>query len=804
MNSLRALSCLITVLFLVGLACVDSASAQPLAAKLSTYDTYFSAQSTIVVQSGDLNLDGIPDVVFGTANDVQWAAGDGLGGFLAPQVVVGLAGTQFLTLADMDGDADLDVLLMQTNGDTHWVENDLPNGFGAAVFVGPGSGEAPRGVVAGDVTGNGLRDVVAAFVQDAFLFPQTSAGTFGPPQPYSSPAPPIFGVAVGAIGGNATDDVLLTSPNQALVFLDGNLNAPISSSIIGHWGPTLADFDNDGCLDLVTTNLAGAGTSGLSLGDCTGAFISPTPLMSNPHGVTSLAATSDENGFLDVVTLPGLSASSLRVHRRDGLGFTGEVLEHLVPSTLRSGAAADLGGDGLDELLLPATAGVIVLRPRSTGEYRAPRPLGETPSRTSVLADLNGDGLSELISAGGDGFFSVEIRAGLGNGAFGPSALYDGGFSVPTDLAVLDLNQDGRVDIVVGRNGPNLLYLYQTPAGTFGSPVLSTFFCSPTQVLAADVTGDGNADLLVGCTDSNEVRLLDPSGATTSLVTSVQSLVATRVGDLDGDGLLDVVVADATNAQAGQVNVLRSLGGGQFQALPGVTAIPGNLRGLALADVNGDGLVDLVTGTALGEIRWYPGSGGGLFGPAAGATHAPVVVGGLAAGDLNGDGLADVVVSDLGTSSVASLQTLLSTGSGALDPATQHPVPRRILQLRLSDVDGDGALDVLYSDSVAVGFVRNETLDPPSDRRGDCNDDGSFGLPDAIAALQFLFQFGSVVCEDACDVDDSGTLNLLDPILLLQYLFQGGAPPNGVSGCRPDLTPDGLAPCPGSIGCPTP
>ena len=78
--------------------------------------------------------------------------------------------------------------------------------------------------------------------------------------------------------------------------------------------------------------------------------------------------------------------------------------------------------------------------------------------------------------------------------------------------------------------------------------------------------------------------------------------------------------------------------------------------------------------------------------------------------------------------------------------------------------------------------------------RGDCNDDGSFDIGDAVFLLASLFVMGPFPsCDDACDANDDGLLNIADAVYKLAALFSMGPPPPPPHpGCGVDPTADGL------------
>lgn len=158
---------------------------------------------------------------------------------------------------------------------------------------------------------------------------------------------------------------------------------------------------------------------------------------------------------------------------------------------------------------------------------------------------------------------------------------------------------------------------------------------------------------------------------------------ALAIGDLDEDGLQDVVVA---NLFLGQVSALLSLGDGRLRLSGSYPAGPGGaLFGLALADVNGDGHEDILIANQGGGVLL--GGGDGRFTPGGAYPGAPVAV---AAGDLNGDGKVDL----LALSAVGALALLPGAGDGTFGQGPIYYAGEGPQALLVQDLDRDGALDV--------------------------------------------------------------------------------------------------------------
>ncbi len=226
------------------------------------------------------------------------------------------------------------------------------------------------------------------------------------------------------------------------------------------------------------------------------------------------------------------------------------------------------------------------------------------------------------------------------------------------------------------------------------------------RVLVVDANVDGHLDVVAisacadyRCEDSLGVLLGDGTGGFGSLfpMTPGGSLAYAASEDLDRDGVSDVVVVDVYS-QNYRILVYRGDGQGGFQS-PLITAVSPRPSGLLLADVNGDGNVDLLTTAGLGEtLRVWLGAGTGVFAsPSVMPTNGHP--GALVAGDFDGDGDLDLAVAttaNCGPHSCDSrgVEFLVGDGTGSFVHRSSFPTPFYVESLVAVDLDQDQDLDV--------------------------------------------------------------------------------------------------------------
>jgi FG-GAP-like repeat len=279
--------------------------------------------------------------------------------------------------------------------------------------------------------------------------------------------------------------------------------------------------------------------------------------------------------------------------------------------------------------------------------------------------------------------------------------------------ALADLDGDASLDLVVSNDRPDKKVIYLNdgrgnfrPAGTFGRPEWSTRY-----ITVADLNGDGRPDIIVANRSSNPekpvpcfVCLNDGKGGFPSEIPlPTQSATIIVAADLDGDGKIDLFVP---HRDGGQSLILWNDGTGKFPAAP-VPVGPkvSNARAAAAADIDSDGIIDLVVGDAKTGMFIYRGTGKRAFEepfPIGEKSGAPYSIG---VADMNRDGKPDIVVGRqeargsvfFNRGTVAQkfdfAETPWGDGLGA------------VYGLAVGDLDGDGWPDIVAARSEAPNGI---------------------------------------------------------------------------------------------------
>ena len=685
--------------------------------------------------TADFNQDGKPDIAVvqsdGTLNILLNNGSGGLSApvsYLNPNYSSSYIGQGFA--ADINNDGYADVVAFDSSNNALIIFLNQKNGtFGAAQTLALSTAYGYVSSMAlGDVNGDGSPDIVTISYN---LNGQNSST-----------------IAIQTYLGTGTGT--FESPTSALT-QTATIAAQVQIPTNG--GITLGDLNKDGHLDIAadleeqTSQDAGVIVATFALGNGDGAFapinvhnpvsvpVTPPPglpfLIFNTAGVqiTDLNKDSDNDLAID-------SAGELYVALGNGSGGFGAATVNSNIGGSNQIIYADVNGDGIPDLV-QENGTLNIWIGKGDGTFSIPvngnRYIDDSGgSQTMVLADFTGDGNTDIAQLGGD-YKQVSIFAGNGKGAYqGALALVSTTDPSPYPLG-LDLEAAGDI---VGNGFTDPLFVDDTEAAAYivsalsdgkggftyktalGSSAVSNL--AYIQPITADFNGDGKQDMLIaGIKGTLSVALSNGDGTfQNSVPLALPALDCevnyAAVGDLNGDGNIDIVVAYPGDAACGGTGsepsgyfVALGKGNGTFTT-PVFTAAGNELYSVALADFNLDGNLDLVLndepfdGSGSFGISLLSGNGDGTF--ATGTTVYPnFMVSQVIAADYNQDGKPDLILLTEGESSdtnpldTAGIILVPGNGDGTFGSSDEIGTNNFFLNGSLTDVNNDGIPDLVVA-----------------------------------------------------------------------------------------------------------
>ena len=436
-------------------------------------------------------------------------------------------------------------------------------------------------------------------------------------------------------------------------------------------------------------------------------------------GATAATVTSATASSLSVVVPAGATAQSVSVlntannliafedsmfvpiytntnYINDSLNFKPAV--NFVTTTAAShpytAAIGDINGDGKPDLVVnnrDSNTISLFINGAITGNinngsftlYAKYNTLGE-PNNIK-LADIDGDGKLDIIAAhNGSFYFSVfrntTVSAAATSFATRSDIVVSGAYPINSVAGFADFDGDGKTDVVVTLPAMNAIGVMRntSSSGTisFTSSVSVAVGSVPTGICIADFDGDGKSDIatansgynattsVYGGNNASVVRNMSTPGtlsfASAATLSTGSGPIDITAADIDGDKKPDLLV---TNINDGTFSVLRniatagSITSSSFSAKVDFTTGTG-ATGIATADLNGDGKLDVVVSNYDGSIAMFRNTatvGAFSFAPktvyAAGALPTTVTI-----GDLDGDGYPDVVVGNQGSNTISVIK----------------------------------------------------------------------------------------------------------------------------------------------------
>ncbi len=343
-----------------------------------------------------------------------------------------------------------------------------------------------------------------------------------------------------------------------------------------------------------------------------------------------------------------------------------------------------------------------------------------------AIGDVNGDGHPDIVTAN-SGYDNVTVLLGTGTGAFelgipySVSTVGEPNGTQPVSVALGDVDGDGHPDIVTADSGTTteglawgVSILTNKGDGSFGTPRVLPAGANPLSVALGDLDGDGVADIVTANGGAEAPVALfsrDDFAAPVSLGGGAQMVpVFVTLSDVDDDGLLDVVTANNSyDAVSIYLNV-----GGTLSSLPVVLSNDINYaESAALGDVNGDGLTDIVASMGGANMAglWLGTGNGAFIWSSNYELYTDEYPTAISLGDFNDDDYLDIVTANGGTDDVT---VLLGNGDATFGYPFAFATGSMPMSLGIADFDADNRLDIVTANagSEDISVLLNTTVQP--------------------------------------------------------------------------------------------
>jgi FG-GAP-like repeat/IPT/TIG domain/FG-GAP repeat len=617
-----------------------------------------------------------------------------------------------IAIGDLDGDGKSDLATVNVNANTVSVlrNTSIRGSIGTGSFTAKvdfTTNFAPQSLAIGDLDGDSKPDLVTAnhssstvsVIRNTATNGSIGTSSFAPKIDFTTGKNP-YAVAIGDMDGDGRPD--LATANYGSNTLSILRNTSISGNIsIGSFASkvdfttgiypqsiAIGDLDGDGKPDLVVGNNISFTVSVIRNADLPPIITTFSPMSAKPGDAVILTGTNFNTIPTNNIVFFGATRATVTAATATSITVNvpiGATYAHI--TLLNTGTSlAVYSLSKFTPTYSPAKTTITATDFQAKQDFNT----GASPF-SMTIGDLDGDGKSDLVVANANSntvsvYRNTSISGSIGNGSFASKIDFTTG-GYPRSVAIGDLDGDGKPDLaVVNANSATVSIFRNTSTigsidiGSFAPKVDFTTGSSPFSVAIGDLDGDGKHDLVVANLNSSTVSVIRNTSLNGNIIsnsfaakvdfTTGSAPFSVAIGDLDGDGKPDLVVA---NLNSSTVSVIRN------------TSLNGNIVSSSFA-----AKVDFTTGSVPYSV---------------------------AIGDLDGDGKPDLAVANYGSSTISVYRNTTTSGSigtssfaGKVDFTTgTNPY-----SVAIGDLDGDDKLDLAVansnSNSSTVSVFRNVSI----------------------------------------------------------------------------------------------
>ncbi|MES2382128.1 MAG: FG-GAP-like repeat-containing protein [Bacteroidota bacterium] len=704
----------------------------------------------------------------------------------------------FIAANDFDNDGKTDIAIANYSSSfiTVYRNNYTSGNLTAGSFTSqaaPITNSGSYGLVAMDIDGDNKIDLVNSS-QSGYLSVlrnvSTSTIAFNSAYTVSSTTGTLVGTEVGDFNNDGKIDIAATGYGNNNVYIWQNTTPTFSVGSVG-----TSSFCSGSSVTIPYTAPSGLFSLGnvftAQLSDSSGSFASPANLgsvistssgtingtlpnslfsssnyririvSSNPSSISTNYTLINVIACPNITSFSPLAAGVGTTVTINGNNFSTTAANNIVyfgsvKATVTSASSSQLqvtvpGGAINNQISLTVgnftTLSALLFTPTFTGNgtittaslaTRADIITGLNGVRGATLADFDNDGKPDMYVAN-SGANNINVYRNLASP--GPittssftSAITLAATNQPWFQAVADFDNDGKLDIATVNLSSNTVSVFRNTTTAVGTITFATKIdftlpasASPYGIATGDIDGDGLIDMAVANLNTNSVSLFKNNSVSNSInfASAVNFTTLTQpssiiVAEIDGDGKPDIAV---TNFGSNQISVFRNIAAvgtintSSLASRNDFTCGNGPFY-MSDADIDGDGKIDLVvpnyTGNNMTVLRNTSAIGSVNFSSSNFSTAGASGINAIGMGDIDGDGKVDITTANNSTNNITLYKNNSVSGIISLGTGINFATPNGVVSTFICDIDGDNRPDILTSNNTAnnISVFRNSILAP--------------------------------------------------------------------------------------------